>query len=168
MGRSMSIKVLKPADAKVFFDQYLEEMEHQLNADFLFGATPTIADFSAYHTLWLIRSKAESKALQAYPRLNHWMDRMDAFGDGNPEQINPKTALEVARKSEPRAIAEALAVHPDIGKQVAIMPSDYAQVASQGILVGSSEQRWILSRPDSTVGNVHVHFPKAGFELNTI
>jgi glutathione S-transferase len=168
MGRNMNTQLQGPKQSKIFFKQYLQQMERQLDSDFLFGENPTIADFSAYHILWLIRAKAENKQLAQYPRLNLWLDRMDGFGEGPRSSIDPQTALSTALNSQPRAIPADQQQHPDVGRAVTIAPSDYGLDASQGILEASSEHRWIISREDSKAGKVHVHFPKQGFQLKVM
>ncbi len=168
MGRSMNTQLQSPKQSKIFFSQYLQQLENQLETDFLFGDKPTIADFSAYHILWLIRAKAENKQLAQYTRLNQWLDSMDGFGEGPATPMDPQAALSTALNSEPRAIPSDQKQHPDVGKTVTIAPSDYGLNPSQGVLEASSDYRWIISREDSQVGRVHVHFPKQGFELKVV
>ncbi|HAG92517.1 MAG: glutathione S-transferase [Pseudomonadales bacterium] len=165
MGRTASVRMVKPGEAPAIVKQHLKDMESRLQQDFLFGAEPNIADFAAYHSLWMIRDAAEKKTLQPYARVNAWMDRMNAFGEGRRSEINPDETLVLARNSEPRAITAEEKQDALLGCRVSIAPADYAQDASVGELVGASANRWIIARSDPAVGLVHVHFPKQGFSI---
>ena len=165
MGRTASIPMVKPGDAPGILKQHLKDMEFRLQQDFLFGDEPNVADFAAYHSLWMVRDAGEKKYVRPYPKVNAWMDRIKAFGEGQRTEITPEQTLAIAKNSEPRDITDEEKQDELIGTRVCISPADYAQDATLGELVGSSANRWIIARDDPKVGRVHVHFPKQGFSI---
>ncbi|MVF11886.1 glutathione S-transferase family protein [Ketobacter sp. MCCC 1A13808] len=168
MGRHATVKMAGLKTSKAILQAYLEDLENQLSRDFIFGNGPSIADFAAYHSLWFYRDLAEKSEINKYHNINRWMDRIKQFGHGKELELDPPLALEIARNNEPRPIEEAFKDDPMIGKQVLIAPSDYAQTASQGTLVGSKPHGWIIARQESSLGTVHVHFPRHGFTLTPV
>jgi len=165
MGRSMAVPVVSAKQAPVIVKGQLNRLEGMLTKDFLFGDEPCHADFSAYHGLWFIRDLGEKKTVNAYPNTTAWMNRMKAFGRGPNTALTIEQSLQVANATQPRPVADAERQDPLLGKRVQIAPSDYAQVPTEGVLVGSTPQRWILARETPATGTVHVHFPKQGFAL---
>lgn len=157
MSQSRAIKTLE--EHKQNMNQRLE------NRAFLFGSSATIADFAAYHLLWFSNKTRGGDLLGAYPRLQDWFGRMTAFGHADRTEITQSEAFAIASEAEPRAIDEDHQQHDLIGRRVEIRPTDYAKDAVTGVLVGSSEYRWIIARGTADFGTVHVHFPKAGFSL---
>lgn len=166
MGRKASVKLVGPKQARPMLQTHLEQLEGILTNTFLFGATPTIADFAAYHGLWFIRDLAERSLISPYPRINAWMNRIKAYGHGQRREISIDDSIRIARDATPRAIADEFKQDARIGKPVTIAPSDYGQTPTQGRLVGATPQRWIIVREHNAVGVVHVHFPRQGFTLN--
>lgn len=165
LGRTASTRIVGLREARPVALAHAAQVEEKLAQDFLFGDTPNHADFSTYHGLWMIRELAESRLLQGLPRVNAWMDRMRAWGDGTPTAMSIDKALAVARQSAPRAIPEAWRHDPLVGREVSIAPDDYGQVPSRGVLAGVSPTRWILAREHRDTGPVHVHFPRQGYLL---
>lgn len=165
MGRTASIRIVGMREARPVVLAHAADVETRLARDFLFGDAPCHADFSAYHGLWFIRELAESSLLRDFPRLNAWMDRMRAFGDGQPRTLDARDALAAARQATPRAIADADRQDPLVGQAMEIAPSDYGQVPTAGTLAGATPTRWILARESAETGKVHVHFPRDGYAL---
>jgi len=146
--------------------EQLARLEAQLASQpFLFGSAPNHADFASYHGLWFVRDLGESSITAGFPRVNAWMDRLNAFGDGARREIDGEQALRIAAEATPRRIAARHRADPRIGQRVAIRPADYALERSTGLLVGVTPTRWILARDDPRLGRLHVHFPQQGFEL---
>ncbi|MAR89633.1 MAG: glutathione S-transferase family protein [Pseudomonadota bacterium] len=168
MGRTAAVRIVKPGQAPTILRQHLQDMETRLQQDFLFGAEPNIADFAAYHSLWMVRDAGEKNTVDPYPRVMAWMDRIQGFGHGQPTAINPQQALTIARDHEPRPLAEEEQQDDLLGREVTISPADYARDATRGRLVGSSVSRWVIARETTELGTVHVHFPKPGYSLKPV
>ena len=166
MGRDAIVKMPPASKAAQLVHAHLPKIEAMLESDFLFGDSPTIADFSAYHSLWFIRDMGEKPIIKEYPGIMAWMDRIKSFGHGQHTEISGEKAIEIARFSTPAAIDDKHRQHDLIGNLVTIAPSDYGLDPSTGILEACTDDRYIISRNDTKAGTVHVHFPKAGFALN--
>lgn len=168
IGRTATTPITGLREARPLVQAHALVVERMLTQDFLFGATPNHGDFSTFHGLWMIHFLAESRLLKGQPRLNAWLERMHAFGDGKPAPLAADGALEIARAAEPRAIAAEHRAAEEVGRRVSIAPSDYAQAPSEGVLAGATPSRWILAREPAGMGRVHVHFPRAGFTLRVL
>jgi len=164
IGRKARVQPMAPKQARQRVKEHLDRMEGMLDKDFLFGDSPCIADFSAYHSLWYVRDLAEKPVIRSYPRVNAWMDRIRAFGHGAQSALSADEALEAARSSEPRAISEQ-GSDPMLGKTVSIAPDDYAREPVTGVLAAASEHGWVVRRDTDDLGVLHVHLPKQGFRL---
>ncbi len=164
MGRKSRVKALRGPQAKEKVISHISTMESMLNEDFLFGSTPCIADFSAYHGLWFVCDLAGKPWLRDFPKVTAWMERMRAFGHGEFREITADQALDIARDAMPRAI-ESAGDDPIAGKNVEIAPDDYGRDPVSGKLVYADNQLLVLGRSHKRVGQVHVHFPRQGFAV---
>lgn len=158
-----------PADAAANLGGYLAQLDTQL-ADgraFLFGDAPTIADFSVAHCLWYVR-RAEPLAgvITRHAALTHWHDRVQAIGHGRFDTLRSADAVALAAATKEHA---ATAVKPALGfaegDRVTVTPTDYGCDPSAGTLVGLSDDEVVIRRTDERAGTVHVHFPRAGFQI---
>jgi glutathione S-transferase len=157
------------ADAAVNLGRSLDALDAQL-ADgrvWLFGAEPTIADFSVAHALWFVRLAPPQFAIVA-PRAHvvAWLERMLAIGHGHHEPMSSGEAVERARSAGSHAPTQ---VQPGLGfeagQAVTVMATDYGSDPVAGRLVGLSETETVIEREDERAGRLHVHFPRAGFQL---
>lgn len=168
MGRGAKVKMPGPRQAKPMVLAHLQRLSDMLTQDFLFGNEPCHGDFSAYHSLWFVRDLGERQFINKFPGVIAWMDRIKAFGHGSAIDISIDAALQRARTSQPRPVADDLRRDELIGKPVSIAPNDYGRDATTGTLVGSSPQRWVLARESVELGTLHVHFPRTGFVLQAV
>ena len=165
VGKAARMDTPSPKQAAEQFQEHLEILEQRLQADFILGTTPTIADFTAYHTLWFKRVVGDLPIPAGLPQVEAWYGRMGAFGHGERQEISQEQAFAAAREKMPRPITEADVKAPDIGKLVSVKPVDYALDAVSGTLVACSATRYVISRETDHCGTVHVHFPRTGFEM---
>jgi glutathione S-transferase len=168
MGRKATVKAMGPKQAKQIVRSHLDNMEQMLAATpFLFGDMPTIADFSAYHSLWFIRDMGESRYVDRFANVSVWMDRMATFGHGRFTEVSAEHALDVALSAEPRALPESIDNVAN-GQVITISPDDYGQVPVSGNLLAGTAHGWVLGREHPRVGRVNVHFPKQGFVISGV
>ncbi|MEI7970666.1 MAG: glutathione S-transferase family protein [Betaproteobacteria bacterium] len=176
---------LKFSDGVIDLDRYTADQPHlraQLRAHLfwlehamddgrahLFGAQPCYADFCVWGPLWMLHNRVPDLALLSdMPFLRSWVARMEAIGHGTPSVLEPRDALEVARAASP-ALPEL--GHPEFpagfepGSAVTVAADDYGRDPVRGTLVDANAQRLVLRRADPLVGEVNVHFPRAGFRL---
>ena len=175
-----SMALLPSADAAAACKCYLERLSDMLSHQpYLLGAQPCIADFAAYHPLWLtrIRSPAHADILQATPALMDWMDRMQAVGHGKMQQdLDSTQAIAIAASSEPLPVgrgplpggsfADEHGIAP--GSRVSVTAESFGAEATEGELVAATRTHYSLRRTDNRAGTVHVHFPRIGYLLKKI
>ena len=175
-GRDFDVAKMKAALPKLL-DQLRAHLAHldAMLADgrsFLLGDSPGLADLAPYHCLWFIAQNAGADAppLKDLPRLRDWMARVAAIGHGEPGELDAKAALEIAKDATPETKSSTDAADPEgrrPGAMVSVVPDDTGRDPVTGELVASSAQEIAIRRNDPLVGEVMVHFPRAGFIVST-
>lgn len=135
---------------------------------FLLGAAPTLADVSLYNPVWFVRARLgpDASPLDRLPALGRWAGRMAAVGTGTPSDLASSEALVIARDATP---APGIGVDPadpsglKAGQSVTVTPDDTGRVPVTGELVGLDAAEIAVRRRDERVGEVVVHFPRAGY-----
>lgn len=144
------------------------EAQLQDGRPFLLGQEPGLADFTTYHPIWFLKSfyPPAAEELARTPGVAAWSDRVAAIGHGDCRPMEPADALAVARDNAP-ATAPALDSGDPNGRKpgdrVAVLPDDYGRDPVAGEIVFHSAQEIAIRRQDPGVGEVVVHFPRAGF-----
>lgn len=137
---------------------------------FLLGAQASAADLSAYHIIWLLRRNlgAEIDALVPFSRAHGWYERVGAIGHGSRREMEAAEALEVAAAAAPAPPdlepedGEAFGLLP--GRSVSVTPDDTGRDPVVGTLVAAGAEEIVLRRSDPRLGEVNVHFPRAGYD----
>ena len=136
---------------------------------FLAGDTPTIADAHCHMNIWFLRNPMAAVAdefLKEFPAVKAWYDRVTAIGHGSMTPMDSKEALGIAKAATPQAQSAVDAHDPNgrkPGDRVSVMPDDYGRDAVVGELVFSNAHEIAIKRNAPEVGDVVVHFPRAGF-----
>lgn len=134
---------------------------------FLQGRYPTLVDCAVYNPCWFIRSNLGVVApLKEFAWLQAWMDRMAAIGHGTPRDLDAKGALDIAAAAAPQARALTDLNDPfgrKPGMKVQVTPDDTGKDPVVGELISISTQEVVILRSEPQVGDVAVHFPRAGF-----
>ena len=136
----------------------------------------SLADVSAYMNVWYVRSNLSAVEDQAvaglgrvFARLKQvaaWESRMQAIGHGLREEMSADEALAIAAKANPETLGENDLDDPNgrrVGDKVRVVPDDYGKVEVRGEIVSLSAQHIAIRRVDERVGEIVVHFPRAGF-----
>ena len=172
-GRSFDVAALKSA-VPFARDQTYAQMvlAEEMLADgrsYLLGAAPTLADCALYNPVWFLKERlGAGKAvppLDRLPRIVAWSERMKAFGSGTPTDLTAAEALAIAKAATPAA-CQVDGNDPSglkAGQTVSVTPDDTGKVPVTGVLVGLAPDRVSIQRNDPKVGDVVVHFPRAGF-----
>ncbi len=175
----LGIDISKAAMAPSF-KQHLEFVRAQIawlrlalaQRPFLFGDQPSAADLACWQTIFLLRQNcpvAEVDALLGLAPLLPWYDRMAAAGHGSPQSMTAQEALEVARDASPAPVTHMTAngdpggIEP--GTPVTVTPDDNARVSVKGRLVAADACEVVIHRHDPQAGDLHLHFPRLGFEV---
>lgn len=157
------------ADATANLNTYLDTLEAQLadGRSHLLGSEASIADFAVAHCAWYVRRGGPvAEILAGRPRFSAWLDRMLAIGHGSAAPLDAHAALAIAAAATGHAHC---AVEPGLGfepgQAVTVTPTDYGFDPVAGTLVGMSATEAVLRRTDERAGTLHVHFPRAGFQI---
>ncbi len=138
---------------------------------FLLGAEPSLADFASYHPIWFLRAVPGARErLVEFARLAPWAERVAAIGHGVRSECAPEEALRIARECRPDARGGPDPRDPrglGRGAKVRVVPDDYAFDPVEGELVASSVHEVAVCRRTPDLGEVVVHFPRAGFRVQT-
>ncbi|HSJ96386.1 MAG TPA: glutathione S-transferase family protein [Myxococcota bacterium] len=172
MGRSFDVAQMKAAVPMLrdALRAQLGWLEAQLGDGrrFLLGGEPGLADFSSYHPLWFLQRFHPPSAgeLAHTPAVSAWAERIAAIGHGDVEPMEPREALAVARAARPETAPCDDPGDPNgrkPGERIAVVPDDYGRDPVEGELVASSAQEIAIRRDDPELGEIVVHFPRAGF-----
>lgn len=165
---------LRPGDATSAYRSHLRRLAHMLHEQpFLLGDAPCIADFAAYHPLWFTRTVVPSMAgiLDATPGVLAWMDRMAAFGHGQPSKLTSAEAIAIAAAAEPAPLSQE-AFQDDhgiaLGSRVTVAAQSFGTETTEGTLVAATRTHVTLARTDERAGRLHVHFPRIGYVLKEV
>ncbi len=155
-------------------DQFLAQvsvLENQLGhgKDFLTGDTVRVPDILGYFPVWMLRGNVPGGGqwLEEFGRVCEWEKRMQNIGHGQRTELDPSEALAIAAASSPGQGEGVLPNGADLkhGQRVSATPTDYGAVPVVGELITLNRQKITLRRNDPMVGEVNVHFPRAGFRV---
>ena len=175
-GRSFDADKMRAAQPTMRAQTYAQlSLAEEILADgrkFLLGGEPSLADCALYNPVWFIKARLSPNAspLDRLPRIVAWSDRMKAFGAGKRSDMTAAEALTIAKAATP-APASVDAADPSglkAGQKISITPDDTGKVPVSGELVGLAADRISLKRSDPKVGEVVVHFPRAGYIVQSL
>src|SRR5215471_19500329 len=134
---------------------------------FLQGSAAGLADLAAYHPVWFLQQNFGPTAapLGGFPRLLAWAERVTAIGHGQRKSMTSHEALAVAKASM-SSTSRAMDVKDPVGRQpgqrITVTPDDTGRDPVVGDLVASGVDEIIIKRNAPAVGEVSLHFPRAG------
>lgn len=137
---------------------------------FLLGSLPSAADIAAYPALWFLRKWGgpHNERWLAIDTLFPWMQRIAAIGHGMPTDITGSEAIAQAanaipdRRNLPKG-ADSSGI--GMGSRVTVTADDVGRDPVAGILMAANDLSLVISRTTPRVGTVHVHFPRAGYDV---
>ncbi len=134
---------------------------------FVLGSEPCLADCALYNPVWFIQQHLGKTAapLDRLPGIVAWSERMKALGEGKRTDIKAADALEIAKAATPGPTSVDAGDPSGLkaGQKLSVTPDDTGKVPVTGTLVGLTAGRISIARNDPRVGDVVVHFPRAGF-----
>ena len=135
--------------------------------DFMGGPKPGAADIHAYMNFWWIKAAIPHVApslLAEFPKIDPWCARIAAIGHGDPKPMDAKDALAVAKAATSDAQeAPDPSGRFEPGDKVTVAADDYGRDAVAGNVVFANAHEIAIRRSAPEVGDVVVHFPRAGF-----
>lgn len=171
--------ILGKAEVEPLFPRYVQQfVAHcdwlkSLLADgrpYLLGNQVSAADLATYPSIWFLRKWGGSETERWLPvkPLVPWVERVAALGYGNPTEITGAEAVDIARASTPVVTNIAADGDPTglkAGMRITVTPDDLGRDPVEGILVGADGREVVVRRSDPRAGTVHVHFPRAGYDV---
>jgi glutathione S-transferase len=136
----------------------------------LLGPSFSLADAALYHCFWFARNAPEAASeIAAHPLVAGWVSRIDAMGHGSSEAMTGADALDIARASEPADYDG----HEDrtglgVGDRIAVVQDDLPSDVFSGTLLASRAEEIVLSHRTEDLGEVALHFPRAGFTVRKV
>jgi hypothetical protein len=104
--------------------------------------------------------------LEEFPAIDPWFARLAAIGHGRMTPMDSQEALRIAKDSSPEAQPVADPFDPNgrkPGDHVKVAADDYGRDPVAGEIIFSNAHEIAIRRNDPLVGEVAVHFPRAGF-----
>lgn len=137
---------------------------------FMLGDQVSAADLAVYPSLVFLRKWGGAETARRLPvePLLGWVERVAALGYGNPAEIAGAAALDIARQSTPAAPglpADGESTGLKGGATVTVTPDDVGRDPVEGVLVAADDRKVVIRRTDPRAGIVHVHFPRAGYDV---
>lgn len=139
---------------------------------FVFGDAPSALHLTCYQTLHLLRKNCPPDVdafIVIDGPLPAWYGHITAIGHGRPTAMTPEDAFAAARSAQPAPLTH---LRPDgdpgglpAGIAVTVTPDDNARVPVAGTLVAASDQEVVIHRRDAEAGDLHIHFPRLGFDV---
>ena len=137
---------------------------------FLLGEQPGWADILGVFPVWMCRGNIrDGDALLAeFARLVAWEKRVNALGHGSRQELSAEEALAIARSAVPASGGEVDERDPlglRRGDPIRVTSRDYGAVPVEGALEALTVSEVALRRHGERVGEVVVHFPRAGYHV---
>ena len=139
---------------------------------FVFGEHASALDLTCYQTIYLLRKNCPADVdtmLGIDGPLPGWYERVTALGHGIPKPATPEEAFAAARDASPQPVTHLPAGGGPgglrVGANVTVTPDDNARVPVAGTLVAASDTEIVIHRRDAAAGELHLHFPRLGFDV---
>ena len=153
-----------------------EQIAHDLNfleeqlqvSKFLVGDAFSVADAACYHIIKFMLNDPTNEALiSSRPKLAAWAQTIENFGSGQVKTMEPAEALAIAREAQPADLDKASveAVGYAVGDMVTIIADDYGQETTEGEVVSIHPNQVSVVRNDPALGQLAVHYPRAGYRV---
>lgn len=138
---------------------------------FMLGTKPGLPDALCYYLAWFIRGRYSKgpEFLSQFPKLCAWEDRVQNIGHGNPRDMAPTEALDIAKAARPAFKPQDDPADPQglkIGDHVTVIPEDTGGGGNVTGRIGAvSAEVIVIKREDERVGKVAVHLPRLGYRV---
>ena len=135
------------------------------------GESPGMQDAEVHYLAWFLAGRwpKGQALLAAHPPLAEWEARMLAIGHGSESAMSAEDALAVGRDGSPAPVDAGVRANPEglaAGQTVTVTPDGAGMDPSvAGELLSLTSERVSLGRLEAAVGEVNVHFPRAGYRV---
>ncbi len=141
---------------------------------FLFGDNPAAIDAQIYYVVWFLRGRCVQgpALLSEFPELERWENHVRELGHGTSSTMSPQDAIKRASECEPINLSDADDHDPQglaKGMNVEISPDvDGGEQPVTGSVIASNSKTITVHRKDEEAGNLHIHFPRAGYKVTIL
>ena len=136
---------------------------------FMLGELPGLLDFTCYHAVWFLDGFEANtwSGLADYRHIAAWARRVAAIGHGRRTEMDPKAALDIARRATPFVSPASPPVPPEcrLSGRIGIRATDNSQEVVVGEVVYCDVDEVAIARRDEQVGDVVVHFPRMKYSI---
>ncbi|WP_347833456.1 glutathione S-transferase family protein [uncultured Planktomarina sp.] len=138
---------------------------------FLLGSAPAAIDAQIYYAVWFIRGRWSGgpSMLSEFPDLMRWEENVRALGHGTSKPMSADAAIALAKSSIPTSaigVAENEPQGLETGMLVSISPDlDGGEHPVSGKVRYADANTISIERSSDEVGQVCVHFPRAGYHV---
>lgn len=134
------------------------------------GDEPGWADILAYFPIWMCRGNIANadQLLAGLTALASWERRVKSIGHGRSSGLAAEEALAVARLSTAGTLPEVdTTAWPRLAENASVIvrPQDYGAVPVHGSLLRLTHSEIAIRRDDPLTGEVVVHFPRWGYQV---
>ena len=136
---------------------------------FMLGDSVSVADLAAYSTFWVLSEQGGEEAVARLPygALRGWAARIAVLGHGNPIDMDAAEALRIAQNAEPEPVPPESSDPSDlkIGTTVIVKADDTGRDPVRGQLLAADAEKVVIRSAHPSVGDINIHFPRAGFDI---
>lgn len=138
---------------------------------YLLGPAPAAIDAQIYYVVWFVRGRWAGGAamLAEFPELVRWETNVRNLGHGTSTDMSPEDAIARAAALEPTAASGVAPNDPQglsQGIAVVISPDvDGGEQPVAGTVRYADAETIVVERSEAGIGNLCVHFPRAGYRI---
>lgn len=138
---------------------------------YLLGSDPAAIDAQMYYIVWFLRGRWDQGPvfLSQFAHLTEWETRVRALGHGQMTDMSPQDAITRAAECAPSAGRDIATSDPQglsAGMAVVISPDvDGGEQPVAGTIRSADHETIVIDRTEPDVGDVCVHFPRAGYSV---
>jgi glutathione S-transferase len=141
---------------------------------FLLGKAPAAIDAQLFHVIWFLRGRWDNGPafLSEFTHLERWEKNVGKIGHGTMSEMSPEDAIDRAAAHEPITSPATDPLDPQglvPGMRVTVSPDlDGGEQPVEGEIVSATCDTATILRHDPDVGNIGVHFPRAGYRVDIL
>ncbi len=152
----------------------LSWLDQQLNDGrrLLTGDQPAAIDAQFYCVIWFLRGRwaSDPAFLSEFSNITSWEENVCGLGHGTSQDMNDEAAIKIANDCTPISIPESADQNDPQGLKpgmpVIVSPDvDGGEQPVHGTVVTADTETMVLKRTEVGAGNLHVHFPRAGYRV---
>ena len=156
------------------FMQVCSRLNKQLaHTQFLLGDVFTLADAAVFHIInFTSLGPIQNSIVEQYESLMLWRTQVREMGQGQRYDLDPQAALDLAKSltpdmTPPHDSVETINGH-SIGQMVRVQADDYGRETTDGVIAWQREDEVAIIRDDPQLGQLLIHYPRAGYRITKI